>query len=222
MAEVKVLGTWSSPFSRRVELALKLKGVEYEFIDEDLSNKSHDLLQYNPVHKKIPVLVHNGKPVAESLVILEYIDETWAHGPSILPKDPHDRAMARFWARFIDETCMPAFWKACLSSGEEQVKGREETERVLKFLDSQLQGKKFFGGDSIGLVDIAATFVAYWLVIVTELMGIELMTRDKFPNLCEWIDEYVNSSFVKETLPDRDKLAERIRNRFLNTSAAAK
>ncbi|XP_073054305.1 probable glutathione S-transferase [Primulina eburnea] len=220
MAEVKVFGARLSPFSGRVEMALKLKGVEYEFIEEDLSNKSKLLLQYNPVHKKIPVLLHNGKPVAESLVILEYIDETWGHGPSILPKHPYDRATARFWARFVDEKCLPAFWKACWTTGEEQVKGKEEAEEVLKFLDNQLEGKKFFGGESIGLVDIAANFIAYWLVLITELVGIELVTSEKFPNLCAWIDKYVNSSFVKEHLPDRDKLAEHISTQFLKSSAA--
>ncbi|XP_073134603.1 probable glutathione S-transferase [Henckelia pumila] len=214
MAEVKVFGFWSSPYSRRVEMALKLKGVEYEYIEEDLgnSNKSPQLLQYNPVHKKVPVLLHNGKPIAESLVILEYIDETWKNGPSILPKNPYDRAMARFWAKFIDEKCVPAMWKACSSTGEEQEKGKEEAQELLKFLENELKGKKFFGGaDSIGLVDIAANSVGYWYVIIAELVGLKIITTEKFPNLCRWIDEYVNSSSVKEHLPDREKLAEYFR-----------
>lgn len=104
--ELKLFGKWSSPFSRRIEVALRLKGVQFEYIEEDLSNKSAELLNYNPVHKKVPVLVHNGKPIAESLVILEYIDETWQDNP-ILPADPYEKAMERFYTRLIDEKVKP-------------------------------------------------------------------------------------------------------------------
>ena len=99
---VKLLGTRQSMFTQRVVWALKLKGIEYEFIEEDLVNKSSLLLRLNPVHKNVPVLVHGGNPIIESKIILEYIDETWKE-TSLLPQHPQDRAYVRFWAAFIDD-----------------------------------------------------------------------------------------------------------------------
>lgn len=101
--EVVLFGTWASPYCNRVEVALKLKGIPYEYVEEDLANKSESLLHYNPVHKKVPVLVHNGKPMADSLVILEYIDDCWKNAPKLLPEDPYQRAKVRFWANFYDQ-----------------------------------------------------------------------------------------------------------------------
>nr|GMD46516.1 probable glutathione S-transferase [Ipomoea batatas] len=197
MAEVKVLGHWASAFSVNVEIALKLKGVEYEFIQEDLPNKSPLLLKSNPVHKKIPVLLHNGNPLAESLVIIEYIDETFP-GTPILPKDPYEKAMARFWAKFIDDKFFSGAKKALFirGEGEEQEKGIEEVCEALKILDSELKNKKFLGGETIGLADLAASFIALWMGIFEEVIGVDLgVTEEKFPHLCRWKQDFLNCDF---------------------------
>lgn len=217
MAEVKLLGAWGSPFSRRVEMALKLKGVEYEYIEEDLANKSPLLLKSNPIHKKVPVLLHNGKTIVESLVILEYIDEAWKTNP-ILPEDPYDKAMARFWVKFLDDTCMPAIWQIMWSKENQREKAIKEAIQHLKTLENELKDKRFFGGETIGLVDIVANFIGFWLGAVQEASGMELVNKERFPVLCRWIDEYVNCSVVKENLPPRDELIAFLQTRFSASS----
>ena len=100
--EVRLFGIVGSPETTGVEIALKLKGVSYEYVHESPTNKSDLLRKYNPIYNKVPVLVLHEKPVCNSLVILEYIDETWKNCP-ILPSDPYHRALARFWSKFIDD-----------------------------------------------------------------------------------------------------------------------
>ncbi|XP_015060813.1 probable glutathione S-transferase [Solanum pennellii] len=207
MAELKLLGLSYSPFSHRVEWALKIKGVKYEFIEEDLRNKSVLLLQSNPIYKKIPVLIHNGRCICESMVILEYIDEAF-EGHSILPKDPYDRALARFWAKYVDNKA-EALWESFFLKGEEQEKAKGEIYEMLKILDNELKDKKYFVGDKFGFADIVANGPALYLGILEEVSGVVLATSEKFPNFCVWRDEYCTQH--KEYFPSRDELVIRYR-----------
>jgi glutathione S-transferase len=98
-----LLDEWLSMFGMRARIALAEKGIKYEYKEEDLENKSQMLLEMNPIHKKIPVLIHNGKPICESIIIVEYIDEVWNDKVPFLPLDPYQRAQAKFWADFVNK-----------------------------------------------------------------------------------------------------------------------
>ncbi|KAK1669900.1 hypothetical protein QYE76_058059 [Lolium multiflorum] len=206
-APVKLISSFGSTFSHRAEVALRLKRVPYELVLEDLPNKSELLLTHNPVHKKVPVLLHGDRPaICESLVIVEYIDECFA-GPPLLPADPHGRATARFWAQFIDEKCMKSLWAALwMEPGEGQRKSMVEAKGSLALLQEHLGDTRFFGGDSVGLVDIAASGIAHWLGVMEEISGVTVVTDEEFPALRRWATRYADHEDVKGCLPKRDEL----------------
>ncbi|KAK4856141.1 hypothetical protein QYF36_014549 [Acer negundo] len=205
---IKLLGFFASPFVFRVEWALKLKGVEFEYIEEDIFNKTNRLLELNPVHKKVPVFVHDQKVIAESFVILEYIDETWKQNP-LLPQDPYQRAMARFWARFAEEKLLFAAWTSMWSKGEQKERAEKETLEALEKIEEQLNGKKYFGGDDkIGYLDIAIGWISYWLPIWEEVGSFEILDPKNFPGISAWKTRFLDHPVIRDSLPPRDKMLE--------------
>lgn len=85
---------------------------------------------------------------------------------------------------------------------------------LLKLLENELKDNKFFGGETIGLVDIVANFIGCWLKDLQQFAGVELLTKEKLPKLFEWSDEFVNNVVIKECLPPREKLLSLFRAHF--------
>jgi len=93
----------NSVCAQKVRVALAEKGLDCQ---EHLMTLQGD--QFDPDYLKlnpngvVPTLVHDGKPVIESSVILYYIDEVFPQHP-LMPEDPHERATVRLFNKLIDE-----------------------------------------------------------------------------------------------------------------------
>ncbi|MED6157337.1 hypothetical protein PIB30_022304 [Stylosanthes scabra] len=191
---------------------VKLKGVDYEYIEQDVFNKSSLLLELNPVHKKVPVLVHGNKAISESFVILEYIDETWKQHP-LLPQDPYQRAHARFWANFAEQKLLYAAFIAMVASRDDTEKALNVARESVEKIEQEIKGKKFFGGDNIGYLDIALGWISYWIPIYEEVGSMQILDPLRFPAINTWMNNFLNHPVIKDRLPQRDDMVVYFRGR---------
>ncbi|XP_043711129.1 probable glutathione S-transferase [Telopea speciosissima] len=199
--EVALLNTWSSPFGARVRIALAEKGIEYEYKEENLQDKSPLLLKMNPVHKKIPVLIHNGKPICESLIIVQYIDEVWKETSPLLPSDPHFRAQAKFWADFVDKKVYDCGRRILLTKDGKEA-GKELIE-CLKLLEGELEEKPYFGGEKFGYVDLSLISL-YTFFYCFETFG-NLSIEAECPKLIAWGKRCMQKESVSKSVADQEK-----------------
>ncbi|XP_021764619.1 probable glutathione S-transferase [Chenopodium quinoa] len=198
--ELVLLDFLPSPFGMRVRVALAEKGVKYEYRDEYLRNKSEFLLKMNPVHKKIPVLVHNNKPVSESLIIVEYIDEVWNQNSPLLPSDPYQRAVSRFWVDFVDKKMYETGKRVWTTKGADEEAAKKEFIEHIKLLEQQLGDKPYFGGDTFGYVDVTLIPFYSWFYTYETLGNFSI--GESCPKIIEWDKRCMEREPVKKSLPE--------------------
>ncbi|KVI03039.1 Glutathione S-transferase/chloride channel, C-terminal [Cynara cardunculus var. scolymus] len=182
--DVKLLSMWASPFCMRVKVALAEKDVAYEeILESDLMGaKTELLIKSNPVHKQVPVLLHDDKPVVESTNILTYIDEVWPAKP-LLPACAYGKSRARFWADYID---------------------RKEFLDILMYLDGTLGEQDYFNGDTFGFVDILLIGLTSWFPAFEKYGGFKV--EDEYPKLAAWITRSYARETVSESLTSPEKI----------------
>ena len=110
MPEYTLYNAPQSTCSQRVRFALHAKGVAFAERRLDLfagDQLKPEYLAINP-NGVVPALVHNGVPVIDSSVILEYLEDILPETSPFRPQDPIEVARLRAMMRFIDEVPTPA------------------------------------------------------------------------------------------------------------------
>src|ERR1043166_8910547 len=102
---MKLYSFFRSSAAYRVRIALKVKGLPYEYVAKHFrrnggEHRKPDYLAINP-QGLIPTLDDGGVVVPQSLAIIEYLDEAYPKTPRLLPERPVDRAAVRAMAQAI-------------------------------------------------------------------------------------------------------------------------
>lgn len=105
MAEIEIYSATVCPFAQRSRLALLEKGIDFKLIEIDLQNKPEGFTDISP-YGKVPAIKHGNDRVWESAIINEYLDEVFPE-PSLMPRDPIGKALARIWIDFANTRFVP-------------------------------------------------------------------------------------------------------------------
>lgn len=132
---LKLYTAQNSICTQKVFLTLTEKGLEWssEYIDL-FKNEQYrpEYLRLNP-KGVVPTLIHEGRPIIESTLICEYLDETFPN-PSLLPSSPYDRSRMRLWSKHIDEGIFDATREISFSAMfRDKMKSMTEEERKGRF-----------------------------------------------------------------------------------------
>ena len=121
--------------TQKVLITLIEKSLSWDVKGVDLfKNEQYDpaYLKYNP-KGVVPTLVHNDKPIVESTLICEYLDETFPE-PSLVPSDAYERSQMRLWSKQIDEGIFEATREISFSAMfREKLRNMTEAQRNVRF-----------------------------------------------------------------------------------------
>jgi len=191
------------PFVQRAAIVLQAKNVDYDIEYIDLRNKPDWFLKLSPLGK-VPILEVDGTVLFESQVIAEYLDEV--EGPPMHPETPLERAKHRAFIEVIS-TALGETWRMSQAETKEEVDKLVASVRdKLHRLGEAHSGGKFFGGDSLSLLDAAAAPLLQRLTWNEEVGGLDVLGAH--PKLGPWRDALQDHPAVKaSTVPEVRDLA---------------
>ena len=194
-------------FCHRSEIALAAKGVEYEAIEIDLV-KRPDWYRAKASGGSVPLFEWNDLELHPSTVINEFVEEQWPT-PALLPDDPAERAAARMWIEWWNETPCPAYERRLMNVRPERDAALTEAlEAGLRECEERLAARnhagRYWGGDTLGLVDATAA------PMFVRFAGLRHFHDIDIPEDCErvrqWRDVLMADPHVRATSPDEEKL----------------
>ena len=203
---MKLIGSTSSPYVRKVRIVMAEKKLDYEFVSEDVWAADSTISQSNPLGKVPCLVMEGGEALFDSRVIVEYLDTLSPVG-KLIPAMGRERAEVKTWEALADGVLDAAI----LARLETHWAGRGKAQRSQAWIDRQLskvhaslkamsQGlgeKPFCAGIYLSLADIAVGCALGYL----DFRFPEIDWRGSYPNLAKLHDKLIQRQSFADTKP---------------------
>lgn len=200
---MKLIASLSSPFARKVRVALAEKRIDYELEVDIPWNADTKVPTYNPLGK-VPVLLRDdGEAVYDSRVIVEYLDMA-SPVSRLIPEESRQRIYVRRWEALADgvaEAAATIFLERKRPTDKQDpewiVRQEQKVFRGLEAMSEELGEKNWCAGEGITLADIAVGCALGYLAFRFP----EIDWKDAHPNLVKIFDKLHERPSFKETVP---------------------
>jgi glutathione S-transferase len=200
---MKLIASYTSPYARKVRVALAEKKIEYDFVEESPWAAQTTVPTYNPLGK-VPVLVlDDGTTLFDSRVIVEYLD-TVSPVSRLIPEPNRQRIVVKRWEALADGICDAAVAVVLESKRPARQQNKDWLDRQhrkidlgLKELGSELGEKAWCNGEAYSLADIATGCALAYL----DLRHAAIDWRAAYPNLVKLAEKLAKRSSFAETIP---------------------
>jgi glutathione S-transferase len=200
---MKLIGSHTSPFVRKVRIVLAEKKIEYDFVIDSPWLADSKVPNINPLGK-IPVLVLDDEtPLFDSRVIVEYIDNVTPNN-KLFPSPNRERTEVKRWEALADGICdaaasafVEAKRPAAQQSADSISRQREKITRGLAFMAEELGDKSFCVGTHFSMADIAVgAALGYLCFRFADINWLE-----EHPNLAKLYTKLLQRSSLADTVP---------------------
>lgn len=198
---MKLIGTVTSPYTRKVRVVLVEKRLDCEFIQDSPNTPGSEVIRYNPLGK-IPVLVLDDEhTIFDSRVIVEHLDNA-SPGNRLIPEEKRPRIQVRRWEALADgctDAAIALFNEkrkpAEQQSAEWISRQQGKVDRALQAMADDLAARSWCAGDFFTLADIAVGCCLAWL----ELRLPEIAWRRNHPNLARLADKLAQRQSFRDS-----------------------
>ncbi len=186
------------PYVQRARAILIEKNIKHDIKFIDLDSPPEWFFDISPM-EKVPVLLVDGKPLFESMVRGEYLDEV-TEG-SLHPLDPFDKAVNRAWIEY-GNTILSETYDLFTTSDEKRFKQITASldEKFDTLEDECLQGTPFFNGDKFAIIDAVYAPVFRFHIALAQYNDFGFF--DDRPQLCLWRDTLLSYDAVIKSVPE--------------------
>lgn len=203
---MKIIGSTSSPYVRKVRVVMAEKKLDYQFVTDDVWSATTGIGQFNPLGKIPCLIMEGGDAIYDSRVIVEYLDTLSPVG-KLIPPLGRERAEVKTWEALADGLLDAAI----LARLEATWTGRADHERSgawierqmgkvsqsLRVMSRNLGDKPLCRGIHLSLSDIAVGCALGYL----DFRFPHLSWREDHPNLHKLYDKLMLRQSFIDTLP---------------------